>query len=532
MSVAVGDFTGTGVPMIAILGINDPGNGGSPGGLGIQLYTVDPSTLRATLPNNGLGQFLLTLNLPEGANARVVSASLAAGRFGNATHAQLALIYAVAGATAKIITIDFDSQGNPVQKTTFDTGVAVTDAARVVLRAGHFDWSGPFDQAAVLIGTGASNAAGSQVEIVWFDTSLNAMAGPPFGTAGFCQFDLAAGNFDRMQANPHPPPATERNPNLQVAVLGSDCASNVTATLLSVDPTNNFALSTPNTFSYTAPGVLQDASIVASDTQGRSLALGAPAKVVITHRSQPSVVLAMPPMHVDFIAPAGSSVPQVFNVSAIPNGFYTQYQTEQSNSNQSSTQSTTSWSAGAAESLTNKGVFGIPDIDSITIKNKFSAQQAWKGNSEQVHGTSSSMQFDVSQQTGFSDQLWYEESRLNLYIYPVIGQKGCPAAIPNCSASQKVPLTVQFSGVDAVSNDTVPGNTTEWYQPPWEPGGRSPRDRDGGRAVPDTGTPERLLTPVAERSGGALRARAGDHGRPRRDPLAGRPQNGPPRHCF
>src|SRR5215471_3753233 len=80
------------------------------------------------------------------------------------------------------------------------------------------------------------------------------------------------------------------------------------------------------------------------------------------------------------------------------------------------------------------------------------------------------MQFDVSQQTGFSDQLWYSESRLNLYIYPVIGQIGCPERLPNCSDDQKVPLTVQFSGVDAVSTDTVPGNTTEWYQPPWEPG--------------------------------------------------------------
>ena len=75
-----------------------------------------------------------------------------------------------------------------------------------------------------------------------------------------------------------------------------------------------------------------------------------------------------------------------------------------------------------------------------------SAQQAWKGNAEKVHGTAHSTTFDVSQQTGFGDQLWYKESRLNLYIYPVIGQTGCPAAIPNCAESQKVPLTVQLSG--------------------------------------------------------------------------------------
>ena len=125
---------------------------------------------------------------------------------------------------------------------------------------------------------------------------------------------------------------------------------------------------------------------------------------MIDHRSQPSVVLAVPPMHIDFITPARQSMPQVFNVSGIPAGFFTQYQTDQSNSTQSSTQNTTSWSAGTSESLSSKVTVGVPDVDSVTVQNKFSAQQAWKGNSEKVHGTTSSTQFDVSQQTGFSDQ--------------------------------------------------------------------------------------------------------------------------------
>jgi hypothetical protein len=471
LSVAAGDFTGGGHPTIAILGIPSQGNQGNPGGLGIQFYSVDASSLQIGLPNDGLGD-LFIINIPEGPGY-IASAALVAGRFGNTAHEQLALIYAVPGGTAKIITIDFDPQGNPIQKATLDTGIQVTDSPRVVMRAGHFDWSGAFDQAAVLIATGASGNAGSRVEILGFDTSLNPVAGPPLSTAGACQFDMVAGNFDRMQANPHPPPATERDPNLQLALLASDCGSNISVALFNVDPTNNFAVSAAGTSTLPAqlvPGAMRNGSLVASDSQGRSLALGLPVKVVITKRSQPSVVLAAPPMHVDYITPARASMPQVFNVSAIPNGFFTQYQTDQSNSTQSSTQNTTSWSAGASETLQNKGVFGIPDVDTITVQNKFSAQQAWKGNTQSVHGTTSSTQFDVSQQTGFGDQLWYEESRLNLYIYPVIGQTGCPAEIPNCSDSQKVPLTVQFSGVDAVSNDTVPGNTTEWYQPPWEAG--------------------------------------------------------------
>ena len=469
LSAVAGDFTGQGHPVIAILGRVD--HGGDPAGLGIQFYTVDPVTLDIGLPTNGLAN-TFALNLPEG-NGFVAAASLAVGRFGNTTHDQLAVVYAVPRGTAKIVTIDFDSDGNPTQKAVLDTGVGTTDSPLVVMRAGHFDWSGSFDQAAVLVEPGAS-VPGSRIQVFGFDTSLNPVAGPAFGnTTGACLHDLVAGNFDRMQANPNPPPANERNPNLQLALLGSDCGSNLTVSLLNVDPANSFAISPASTFALPpalVPGPIQYAALVATDSQGRSLRLGNPTKVVIDHRSQPSVVLAVPPMHIDFIAPARKTMPQVFNVSAIPAGFFTQYQTDESNSNQSSTQNTTSWSAGTGESVSSKVTIGIPDVDSVTIKNKFSAQQAWKGNSEKVHGTTSSMSFDVSQQTGFSDQLWYTDSRLNLYIYPVIGQTGCPASKSTCSDNEKVPLTVQFSGIDAVSNDTVPGNTTEWYQPPWEPG--------------------------------------------------------------
>ena len=469
LSVAAGDFTGQGHPVIAILGRVD--ENGDLGGLGIQFYTVDPVTLQIGLPTNGLAN-TFTLNLPEG-NGFVAAASLAVGRFGNTTHDQLAVVYSVPHGTAKIVTIDFDDAGNPIQKAVLDTGTHTADSPLVVMRAGHFDWAGSFDQAAVLVQPSAHFTG--YVQIFGFDSSLNPLPGAAaFESASYpCLNDLVAGNFDRMQANPKPPPASERNPNLQLALLGSDCASSLTVSLLNVDPANNFAISPASAFTLPqalVPGTIDYAALVATDSQGRSLRLGAPTKVVIAHRSQPSVVLAVPPMHVDFIAPARKSISQVFNVSAIPAGFFTQYQTDESKSNQSSSQNTTSWSAGTSESVSGKVTVGVPDVDTVTVKNKFSAQQAWKGNSENVHGTTSSMQFDVSQQTGFSDQIWYSDSRLNLYVYPVIGETGCPQAIPNCTDDQKVPLTVQFSGIDAVSNDTVPGNTTEWYQPPWEPG--------------------------------------------------------------
>src|SRR5206468_3915449 len=65
----------------------------------------------------------------------------------------------------------------------------------------------------------------------------------------------------------------------------------------------------------------------------------------------------------------------VFNVSAIPDGYFTQYQTDRSNSTQSSSQNSTSWSAGAAESVSTKLVIGDPDASNVTVKDKFSAQQ-------------------------------------------------------------------------------------------------------------------------------------------------------------
>jgi hypothetical protein len=191
-------------------------------------------------------------------------------------------------------------------------------------------------------------------------------------------------------------------------------------------------------------------ALAAVDLHGRSLALGAPTKVVITSRSQPSVVIAAPPMHVDYAPPVGDNTPaQVLNVSAIPGGFYSQYQTDESNTKQSSSQNTTSWSFGAQETLETSVTIGLVDIDDVKVEEKFSAQQQWKGSVETVHGTTNTTRFDLSVQTKF-DHLWYNESRLNLYIYPVIGKTVCPATKPNCSDDNKVPLTVQFSGIGVI----------------------------------------------------------------------------------
>lgn len=199
VAVTTGDFTGSGPPVIAILGLTQDFQG--PTGLGFQFYSVDPTTLGISLAF-GDSNNQQDLSLPEG-NTRVSFASFAAGRFGNTTHDQLAVAYAVDGAhTVKVITVDFDAQGTLVQKAIYDTGQQLGNGT-ASLRSGQFDWGSPFDQVALVTAPGQNN---NLLRILSFDGDLNVQAGE---VAGFqnpdaCFSDLAVGNFDRMQPNRPP----------------------------------------------------------------------------------------------------------------------------------------------------------------------------------------------------------------------------------------------------------------------------------------------------------------------------------------
>jgi hypothetical protein len=147
---------------------------------------------------------------------------------------------------------------------------------------------------------------------------------------------------------------------------------------------------------------------------------------------------------------------KVVNVSAIPHNFFTSYQVEEKDSNQSTSSHTTSWSFGASESL--GASLEIGDVEAgngAKISDTITAAQDLKGSTENTHGTYAEHTFDISQQTGPSDQLWFSQSRFNIYLYPVIGQTVCPQGKPNCTEAEKVPLTIQFSGPDQTSSETV-----------------------------------------------------------------------------
>jgi hypothetical protein len=182
-------------------------------------------------------------------------------------------------------------------------------------------------------------------------------------------------------------------------------------------------------------------------------------------------------MHVDFVTPIGRSTPQVLNVSVVPDGFYAQYDTTNQTSLQSSSQHTTSWSVGAKEDASfSWGVGDAAEGEGFDNTDTFAAEQAWKWNVQSTTDYGSAEAFNASVHTRFADYVRYQEARMNLYIYPVLGKTACPAeqvtgTPPNTSCKvPEVPLTVQFSAPDQPSLENVDGTSLEWYQPPWEPG--------------------------------------------------------------
>ncbi len=282
---------------------------------------------------------------------------------------------------------------------------------------------------------------------------------------------IAVGNFDQDVSANSPI-------NLEIGVLKYEVdifgvKAQPTLFLYSVDPANNFAL---NEYahanvgpSFAGPDFNLNVSVRAGDTQGRSLLLGPPTKITAQH-IQPAIVLGMPPMHVDWVTPSGGNQPELLNLSAVPLGFYSSYQTAVTNQSQSSHQGTTSFSTSLTESVSQKISLGVPDVASVSISTKTSATEAWSNSVSRTYSNYTTTSFDASTQTGFDDQLWYNSERQNIYIYPVIGQYGCPQGNPNCSPSEKVPLNVMFSGPDQIMQTSIGGSTVEWFQPVHEPG--------------------------------------------------------------
>jgi len=472
-AMVIGDFNGDGRPEIIGVIPQDDGTG-----LRLVLHTVDPKTL---LISNAV---TFPLTLPEEDAKAVVSYIAAApGRFTNTTHDQLLIAFANRdNGTAKVKLVDFDT-GNfqPLELSIWDTGTQIFTGRNgihdytglLLLKVGRFTWSAQYDQALLIRGYNAHRVGGTSSFECTFSTlainpgdfSIQEQGKVNLGDYGSI-YDLVLGNFDRRDPNPQNPQQKDRNPNLQAAILSIDYTGYTSyVTTYNIDPKT--AVPTQASSYNFQNAVAGRVSFASGDMQGRSMRLGEPIKVVINGTVQPSVVLAAPPMHIDYIG----SDSKVVNVSAIPDNFSTSYQVEEKSSNQSTSTHTSSWSFSAKESIGASVEFGdVEEGEGAKFSDTFKAGQDLKGSTENTHGTYASHTFDISQETGFSDQLWFSQSRFNIYVYPVIGQNVCPKGMPNCAEDAKVPLTVQFSGPDQTSSETVAASQIEWYQPPWEYG--------------------------------------------------------------
>jgi len=463
--ITAGDFNRDGRPEVAVLhSIDFRPYGGVLQKLGIHFFSVNPQSLTVT----DQGRFDCNLQGTEG-NSNVYSASLAGGRFGARSYDRLVVTYALQGSyAAKVIPVDFDTQGKPVRKATVDMGFTTGPSGRVLLRSGHIDWFSPYDQA-VLMGSYANPGQTTvhALRILSFDPNFNVSVGPQTTLTTNCHHDVAVGNFDRRQAN-----SAGRNPNLQVAFLTSDCGANAVVHIYNTDPGNKFAWTRvsssplPTTVVKTTPvGTL---SLAAGDFQSRTLRLGEPTKATIADHLQPRLVIAAPPMHVDYITRDGTSPPELLNLTAYPDDFYTEYNVEQSSKNEATDQDTTSWSWGAAETVGASITFGDPDSSGIKNETTFAAQQTWEGSVDTAANQFQEQTFSIRQQTGDDDKVWYTHSQFIIYLYPVLNQKVCPAEFPNCREDQKQPLVLQIAGPKTLSETTIDGDGLEWYQPPWE----------------------------------------------------------------
>src|SRR5678815_1769300 len=104
----------------------------------------------------------------------------------------------------------------------------------------------------------------------------------------------------------------------------------------------------------------------------------------------------------------------------------------------------------------------------VKITDTFKATQELKDSSASINGSFNSQDHEITQETGLSDVVWFEDTSYYLWVYPVIGRKICPADKPNCQDSDKVPLRLMFSAPLPATVQHLATDTIEWYQPPWE----------------------------------------------------------------
>jgi hypothetical protein len=388
-AVAVGNFDGEGPLEVAIAYDNVHDDRGW-----LSIYQVDPQTLALELKHNQ------PFAEPNGG---AVVPTLAGGHFGTTLHDQLHLGYYTTNGQLTFKSFDFEGSLTPILKDT--RTVSGESPEELNFQTGRFDPISPFNQVAVKLNQGRDKV---QVGIVSLDSGLKirlpsfvVLPGVACSSGG-----LAVGDFARTEAVGQDPQKTQLSLKLQLAISSSNCAGSLGVNVYNIDPPKtagaDFGIDTNAVLSRSLPETADyGLPIVAGDLQGRSVILGEPTKIVIQETAQPSVIAAMPPMHVDFIRPAGGGEPTLLNLSAIPDRFGTVYETNETNTGQSSTTSTSSWSFGARVGTeTSVEIGSVENGLGLEVAATAQAAQDIKAINEKEFGSYRSSSFDASVKNG------------------------------------------------------------------------------------------------------------------------------------
>jgi hypothetical protein len=226
--------------------------------------------------------------------------------------------------------------------------------------------------------------------------------------------------------------------------------------------------------------------LVPGDMQGRSLRLGSPTIVRILKQIQPSLVMSIPPMHVDWIKPyavppnkipgcKNQNTPCVFNVSVKPSvppsagavGFATTFKFDKTSISSGKQSSTTSWGISTKTSVGESATFN-DGLENASESIKDTTKTAHDNTVSKTYSHYSGSVQGLTATTGFSDFIFYTQRGMNVYYYPVLG---CDANGTNCSKTgTNEPTYVVFSVPDNITYNEVDSNTQDWYQPVHEPG--------------------------------------------------------------
>ena len=208
--------------------------------------------------------------------------------------------------------------------------------------------------------------------------------------------------------------------------------------------------------------------IAPADLHGRSMRLG-PGMRITEQKKSVDMVLAQPPSHIDFVQ--GDTGDMVLrNVSFAPSGFSSTFQTDMSQTSTDSEDYSHGWSMSAEETFKSSLKLGIPEIGAASVSTTDSAEQKMEKRTENTYTTDKTVSNHIDLGATSSDRVSYDDTTSYLYVYEVVGQTVCPATLPNCDESARVPMQVMFSAPGPAVHNYDGAESDPWYQPVWENG--------------------------------------------------------------